>query len=893
VNDVIVSKQLRGVKASLMSLDLDAPGTVAEFNRLLGAIEAAEGSLAVLLTEPEVRSSPACLAHLLLRIIDVVPRAVGEVADMVQTVLLARGVTDHPTEVVMSAARALLSIDRVADRRLPDDEGAAAHLRLAELARYDGSNDWAIHHSSVACDLSTVDGAISFSAATLLENLAADVGRRDVRCTARIRIAECLVARANQSQSSVDKLLALEAAERAQFDVDNNCAEDPFLGEIRHLIASTPFLSALRKEVGVNAPVRFDLIDQAYEDLDRTNRTEWAHVDWNTLAVVHPGLERAVPIGTAAWVSKQSDNLRLTLRHEITHAFCARGNLLMVLSALRLEALRMEIQMLTEGASTYEEVASQMAQGRPAELEPGDLKLLTLGERQLECFRKSQILVSAWRPWLEGVAVHAELSRPTDDEASYDPAFSVLLNIDDSDVSSWQRAEQLYANAVDRLGATKLLNYMRNPADPYLLGYLAVRAVISSWRRRMPELSGEEASRVLVHLTRFGMDEAIPSLELSLPRFEAETVSRRISWFRTIASISEEDLRSTITRYATPGSRPFYWVNGKISDIFESDGLDRYRQAETWDDIVEHPEAESLRETLRATAARQLGSIALGEIVDSILQPTSVCVLARAKSRFMIPHTDRLVISIQARMPRMGLEASHSLSSEVLDADSIIQLRHEIERIGEPRIDVSRVADLHSNDEVGLRGFGSNYLVLRYGAWSHVERTGAAGGGEVGQGFIDDLEWQRHAPPALQFERTVVAPVAKCVSRTADWLDSTDRWHTQGHPVDANGWAERVRTLVTLISNPADTVNEFWSGFTATLLGVDVTDELSRNGLDALSQGGLKYDFICALLRSGHRAGDDSWLDIHVNELGALIPLVANRSGRWDVRAPDFPIQGN
>ena len=154
------------------------------------------------------------------------------------------------------------------------------------------------------------------------------------------------MARANQSKSSVDKLRAFEAAERAQFDVDNNWAEGPFLGKIRKLIASTPYLSVLRKEVGVNATVRFDLIDRAYEDLNSRDAAEWAHVDWSTLDIVHPGLERAVPIGSAAWGSKQSDNLRLTLRHEITHAFCARGNLLMVLSALRLEALRMETQML-------------------------------------------------------------------------------------------------------------------------------------------------------------------------------------------------------------------------------------------------------------------------------------------------------------------------------------------------------------------------------------------------------------------------------------------------------------------------------------------------------------------------------------------------------------------
>ena len=113
MHDVIVSHQLSGVKASLMSLDVDEPGTVAEFNRLLGALAAAKGSPAMLLTQPGVRSSPACLALLLLRFIDVAPSAAGDVADIVQTVLLARGVTDHPTEVLMSVARALLSVDRV------------------------------------------------------------------------------------------------------------------------------------------------------------------------------------------------------------------------------------------------------------------------------------------------------------------------------------------------------------------------------------------------------------------------------------------------------------------------------------------------------------------------------------------------------------------------------------------------------------------------------------------------------------------------------------------------------------------------------------------------------------------------------------------------------------
>src|SRR5581483_7526038 len=129
--------------------------------------------------------------------------------------------------------------------------------------------------------------------------------------------------------------------------------------------------------------------------------------------------------------------------------------------------------------------------------------------------------------------------------------------------------DALYAEAIASRSAHRLRTYLvRNPRK-YLAGYLAVRSLVAAWRSTLGEpLSGNQAFRILLHMTRFSDFEAIPDLGLPLKEFQQAAITKHLEWVQTMTAASAEDLRKILGPYES-GSKDklaFRWVKGKLEE---------------------------------------------------------------------------------------------------------------------------------------------------------------------------------------------------------------------------------------------------------------------------------------------------------------------------------------
>jgi hypothetical protein len=179
---------------------------------------------------------------------------------------------------------------------------------------------------------------------------------------------------------------------------------------------------------------------------------------------------------------------------------------------------------------------------------------------QLELIRKLQLLETCWSPWFEGLAVFGESAvDPRDDTHATVPSLSVVYNLSDEHLAGRAKAagrsieqeyaaflaaaEERFAEARDARAFTRLTAYLGNYATKYRAGYLAVRAVVSAWRRTLGRsLSGAEAFALLLHISRFHLPAPIPDLGQSADRFQEAVIEMHVEWVASITRLSAADL---------------------------------------------------------------------------------------------------------------------------------------------------------------------------------------------------------------------------------------------------------------------------------------------------------------------------------------------------------------
>jgi hypothetical protein len=549
-----------------------------------------------------------------------------------------------------------------------------------------------------------------------------------------------------------------------------------------------------------------------------------AEANWADFTFRHPVLQRMMPVGTAFRKLANFEEMLLAIHHEVTHVVtCLGGNVGLSVLAIRAAIMETEADLWSRVAAGKPDLAKQIfSRGvAPLDAAEGDAWALALVERQLDLFRKGVLLQETWASWLEGVAIYAELhADSTHDEALSDMAM-VTMNLEDQrimgaasdDVETLKlvsekarEMERAYGAAARAVGPYRLRTYLDGYSSKYLPGYFAVRAVVANWRWRFPRpLPGAQALRALIHLTRYGSDEAVPHLGLNVGAFGQAAADNIERWLQTISNVSADDLERLLRLPNDGPIEPGRWKNGRLVTNLTApqDAQDLKGAEQRFDERL--AEARSSMTTPH-TSPKRLGPS--GDAVDDdVLElflahvAQELCtwprdkpllnytVLDRLASRYLIlpiaettapiwlnVPTNTMVVLLRASDGDGPARSRHVVFRVTLPADRAQSLREAVARSGATRITVTRVAFL--GQWVPQRRTGWNYLVFRLGDWCHVIPGGMAFGIPHVDEEIERLVRARFYPNDLAaFEQNVTALGTRCAQRTRDWVRGVRTWH--------------------------------------------------------------------------------------------------------------------
>ncbi len=587
--------------------------------------------------------------------------------------------------------------------------------------------------------------------------------------------------------------------------------------------------------------------------------------EWTSWSFRHHAFRAAIPHGDSFLRERDRHQLLLVMRHELTHLQCMFGAVGVADMALRAAQCALELDLW--GPSAPATAEGIFAQG-VAPITGSELLMLGRAEQALEVLHKRRVLEDCWAPWFEGVAVFEELAGdPMLDEDAHAPAFQMLANLvelvlptphdltQEQKVAALQQAladaEARYAEALRAVGQARLITYMSGLGPAYLCGYLAVRGVVAAWRRNLATpISGAQAGRILVYMTRARTAQAVPELDLPLVEFRQEAVQRHLGWVREIARAPAELLQRILGRVTVQAGEPpaEEGLEGTIEDRvvqLAARAYDSLAGARSPLDRV--PEAsEACHQTMRVVA----------NALD--LRPPVPEPLTRALARH---YTNCLMVlpvgEVQA--PFWLVESSHSLylllrTTEVhhahgtpsyngmymgLPAEEFAALREEVRRTGATRMRVTRLADLLGSGFDEDRGFGRHALAMQVGTWSHVIPVGLLVHGQaVSKSWRNDICMRTGPNPVAVFDQQWIAPGVAGARRTLGWLDTVEAWYFHGEDMELGPWAAHVRAMADDIADdrPSGVRDEVARCLLALLVGdMALADTVVREGLGGLA----------------------------------------------------------
>lgn len=662
-------------------------------------------------------------------------------------------------------------------------------------------------------------------------------------------------------------------------------------------------------------------VENARLALDPPADERIAETSWRTFALRHPAFARSVPDSSSITRTSEADELALVLAHEVTHVLCMASSIGLALLALRTAALDRELVLWT-----FLPDAGEVAT-RPAPLQEGQILALAEAEQGLEIAAKARVLQAVWTPWFEGLAMFVELcADPVDDEAT-SMVTDVISNLVDvfptQDASEpedvWatystalEAAERRYAGAMRRIGRDRLRAYLDTDIDRYLPGYLMVRSIVSAWRTSVvAPLSGSEASRILLSLTRQGTAEAIPDLSLPLAAFAAEAEQRARSWLRQLPLISAANLRAALENYQRDETAAAgRWKNGSYEAVdAAADAEETFDRFRTWVRRAARslagnraplarvpnadPECQGVMEA--CAAALELAEVRQVLLAEDYLKLSlgrvAIMPIGSVSAPFWLNERSRsLAVYVRTR-ERDDAHGKPSYNFHVmpLEAEAFDALRTKA-REGARRLRVDRVAVLLADDD----GFfaGRNLMLYTLDDWIHVVRRGLLTGSQEAASTTAAIQ-ARFAPVGLlRHETDVVAPAHALGQRTVDWIDRVREWSFEATAFEIQPWVRRVRAVAAEIASPAGdgATRHAWTQL-AELLPQPLVERLRQTGFDSLRDIDPSWlgEVIAGFDATGRDRAESAWLDAHASQLAdALGTALFTRddAGRWDVAAP-------
>jgi hypothetical protein len=651
---------------------------------------------------------------------------------------------------------------------------------------------------------------------------------------------------------------------------------------------------------------------------------------WNTWSIEHTRLRRAIPHGTSIRREQFLHEILLEISHEVTHVFSMFGFVGITLTAMRWALLEAELDIW---GRIYYRQGKKFQEGfrvTVAPLKDADLLSLGFAERALELERKIQLLENTWAPWFEGVAVFGELTAdPELDKEWQSPVAAAINNLWDRSIASKAENENisiaemhardqaetdaLFAAAIRDAGKFRLSTYLTRDRRKYLAGYMTVRSVVAQWRKTLDTpLRGDQAFRVLLHMTRFGDFAAIPDLGLPVEDFEKEVIARHIEWVRSMASVSRGNLQKMLEQDQTPrdARKPVRWVKGslEVSEVMEEDWEIVTRLADQCLSslvgerarVERVPEADEICQTVMKAVAEGLTGkkyetrLLKPDVAQHIFPRLVVLPLAQTASSFWLCEKDHTLVCLICSRERDTDSGtpSYDLLTYPLEEEEFLSLRSRVQKGGPRRMIATRVIDLLDYED---RFVGANFIVFQYEDWLFIQPRGVLFGLQTVSESLRSTIIDRLSPnPMIQDQEALTSENHPCVQRTISWIEQND-WtevdSEQGWSVDIDAWAQRVHKLgKQVLSNNFPDVERTSQALLQFIFGdSELAKTIETEGFEALSNVDppILQDFIKALLATATNPVTNGGFESNNQAItAALGPLFELTSNGWDVISP-------
>lgn len=556
--------------------------------------------------------------------------------------------------------------------------------------------------------------------------------------------------------------------------------------------------------------------------------------EWASHAFRLPAFMRAVPYANSFPRTKDVGELLLLMRHEFVHVHCMGTGIGSVLAPLRAAVVRIEKEF---------EVIGDIDRDDDDERKPGvrtfgkklrkTARNLILAESQIDCLERIHALQTVWTHWFEGVAVFAELHAFSQDASDTWSAWFTpipfLLDVivgQDGEIAAKERfakggqdLERLADQACADLGYFRLRNYLCNHSDKYMCGYLAVRAVVASWRARLGQrIAGERVARLLVELTQQLPSDAVPDLNVPLDEFEEQCVTQMIEWISSLSSIPIELLNAFSVD--DQSGHPLIADDGvdlnPSDEAFADHVLQGLRVASRQTTLLVNHTHHSAEQSTEIEIERGPGYVSARDDVrefwrnsgDVLLDGSlnawrshMVMPIGEAESPFWVNSDARLLFVLLRTVETAEATGKPQYLSFMilLPASDVTHLVREISRRRHARMRVLRVVDLaasRSDEHV----FGFQYLVLQYGNFVHVRAVGPhasrSDAMNVPQSLLNDIK-SRLLDPDIELDHVEIgqhffAPAGR-IAHWADKLEKSESEDDSWKDLDASPqWREDV-----------------------------------------------------------------------------------------------------
>jgi hypothetical protein len=655
---------------------------------------------------------------------------------------------------------------------------------------------------------------------------------------------------------------------------------------------------------------------------------------WNTWSIQHTKLLHAIPHGSSIKREERLHDILLEIIHEVTHVFSMFGFVGITLTAMRWALVEMELDVWGRMFYQAEKPFPNAFRVTPAPLKDADLLSLGFAERGVELERKIQLVENTWAPWFEGLAVFGELTAdPELDKELQSPVGSVVYNLWDRSLATQAEqqnisieethnrdraeADALIAAAIRNRSEFRLRTYLKLDRQKYLAGYVAVRSIVAQWRKTLGKpLRGDQAFRILLHMTRFGDYAAIPDLSLSVDDFEKQIVSRHLEWVRGLSAVSQDDLEKMLVNEQRPRElrRPARWNQGSLESIEKDEEVQFDWQFVTGlaeqclsslvgerAPIGRVPEAdETLRTVMVAvanglTGKKQRSRLFGSDIAPAVYTRLAVLPLAQTVSTFWLCEDDRMLVCLICSRVRdeETSKPGYDLLMCPLEEEEFLSLQAKVQLGGPRRMTATRVIDLMDGYE--NRYVGANYIVFQYEDWIYIQPRGILFGYNKVNESLRNAIIDRVSPNTLvRDQEELTGENHPCVRRTISWLEANDWAQTdvgEGVIVDIKAWASRVLRLSkqVLSDNVADVERTSRSLLEFVFGDSEQANTIHTRGFEALSKVDPPrfQEFLSLLLKTAITPVHDAQIELSQQAITSIMgPLFKMTPAGLDFVSP-------